>query len=255
MADRPLKPATDRRLGGPLPHQLPNRTRVHPSAINLSPDQKARAYAVLAPVSRGCPPPKGRSPRVTHPSAALHPAETGLRARLACVKPAASVRPEPGSNSQVSSQPPGKTQTQTPRPHTLLGTAEPRPGRSPGTQERALRHLRQKRNAHNSSATQRRRPRFPSQFSTLSKNSWPGCGSRRPSRPPRPSRRYIVGASKQVNAARRLYLERRAGTPKSVEKPTYISFRFLTDSLSRGIVRAGLVTSCRRPSRRPEFEA
>ena len=39
----------------------------------------------------------GRFPRVTHPSAA----RTEMRARLACVKPAASVRSEPGSNSQV----------------------------------------------------------------------------------------------------------------------------------------------------------
>jgi hypothetical protein len=39
----------------------------------------------------------GRFPRVTHPSAA----KTEVFARLACVKPAASVRPEPGSNSQV----------------------------------------------------------------------------------------------------------------------------------------------------------
>ena len=36
-------------------------------------------------------------PRVTHPSAA----DTEVPARLACVKPAASVRSEPGSNSQV----------------------------------------------------------------------------------------------------------------------------------------------------------
>ena len=39
----------------------------------------------------------GRFPRVTHPSAA-HPEGC---ARLACVKPAASVRSEPGSNSHV----------------------------------------------------------------------------------------------------------------------------------------------------------
>src|SRR5690606_5998832 len=43
--------------------------------------------------------PLGRFPRVTHPSAA-HPEG---RARLACVRPAASVRSEPGSNSQVES--------------------------------------------------------------------------------------------------------------------------------------------------------
>ncbi len=36
MADHPLRPATDRCLGGPLPRQLANRTRAPPSAINLS---------------------------------------------------------------------------------------------------------------------------------------------------------------------------------------------------------------------------
>ena len=33
MAVQPLSPATDRRLGGPLPHQLANQTRGHLSAI------------------------------------------------------------------------------------------------------------------------------------------------------------------------------------------------------------------------------
>ena len=32
MAVHPLRPATDRRLGGPLPHQLANQTRGHLSA-------------------------------------------------------------------------------------------------------------------------------------------------------------------------------------------------------------------------------
>ncbi|YAI82049.1 MAG: hypothetical protein ACQJCO_00005 [cyanobacterium endosymbiont of Rhopalodia sterrenbergii] len=32
MADHPLRPATDRRLGRPLPHQLANLTRAHPQA-------------------------------------------------------------------------------------------------------------------------------------------------------------------------------------------------------------------------------
>ncbi|CAN6446790.1 unnamed protein product [Victoria cruziana] len=46
-------------------------------------------------VSSCCPPPKGRFLRViTHP-----PLETPLPIRLACVKHAASVHPEPGSNS------------------------------------------------------------------------------------------------------------------------------------------------------------
>ena len=41
--------------------------------------------------------------RVTHPSAARRAPESTLPARLACVKHAASVRPEPGSNSDVQS--------------------------------------------------------------------------------------------------------------------------------------------------------
>ena len=94
MADHPLRPAIDRSLGGPLPHQLANRTRAAPMAINLSPK---RAYPVLAQVSLSYPRPKGTFPRVTHPSAA----DPEGPARLACVKPAASVRSEPGSNSHV----------------------------------------------------------------------------------------------------------------------------------------------------------
>ena len=101
MADHPLKPATDRRLGRPLPHQLPNPTRADPKAINLSPPRIAtrRAHTALNPVSQDYSVPSGTFPRVTHPSAAI---PEGI-ARLACVKPAASVRSEPGSNSQVES--------------------------------------------------------------------------------------------------------------------------------------------------------
>ncbi len=62
-----------------------------------------RAYAVLAPVSRSCPPLLGRFLRVTHPSATRHQGNKFPRAavRLACVKHAASVQSEPGSNSPV----------------------------------------------------------------------------------------------------------------------------------------------------------
>ena len=62
-----------------------------------------RAYAVLAKVSPGYSPLLGRFPRVTHPSATFHRTEVRLHVRLACVKHAASVRSEPGSNSQVDS--------------------------------------------------------------------------------------------------------------------------------------------------------
>ena len=55
------------------------------------------AYKVLLTVSSGYSLEKGTFPRVTNPSAA-HPEG---RARLACIRPAASVRSEPGSNSQV----------------------------------------------------------------------------------------------------------------------------------------------------------
>src|SRR5262249_2892200 len=52
-------------------------------------------YAVLAPLSGGCPPPRGRFLRVTQPSAT---APEGA-VRLACFTHPASVCPEPGSNS------------------------------------------------------------------------------------------------------------------------------------------------------------
>ena len=62
MAGQPLSPATDRRLGGPLPRQLSNQTRGHLSAINLwhSDDAIRMRHAVLAAVSSCCPPLKGR---------------------------------------------------------------------------------------------------------------------------------------------------------------------------------------------------
>ena len=44
VADRPLRPAIDRRLGRPLPHQLPNLPRAVLSAINLSPSGLMRYY-------------------------------------------------------------------------------------------------------------------------------------------------------------------------------------------------------------------
>ncbi len=61
----------------------------------------ASAHAVLARVSPGCPPHRDRlltcSSPVRH---STHSRRSGL-VRLACVKHAASVRPEPGSNSPL----------------------------------------------------------------------------------------------------------------------------------------------------------
>ena len=42
VADRPLRPAIDRRFGRPLPHQLPNLPRADLLAINLSPSGRMR---------------------------------------------------------------------------------------------------------------------------------------------------------------------------------------------------------------------
>ena len=109
MAVHPLRPAMDRRLGGPLPHQLANPTRVHlipPEFFTLH-HAMLCAYAVLAAVSNCYPPVQGRLP--TRYSPVRHSvAKTSIRrnpfkrfVRLACVKHAASVHPEPGSNSLI----------------------------------------------------------------------------------------------------------------------------------------------------------
>ena len=62
MADHPLRSATHRRLGGPLPHQLANGTRAHlcPSRLLPLPDAGPWSYAVLAPISKCYPPDRGR---------------------------------------------------------------------------------------------------------------------------------------------------------------------------------------------------
>ena len=106
MGDLPLRTPTHRRLGGPLPRQLANAPHAHPmpelppltfrrclpkvlcgisrNFFRLSPCIGQVAYVLLtrAPVAGSVLP---------HPAAP----------RLACVKPVASVHPEPGSNSSL----------------------------------------------------------------------------------------------------------------------------------------------------------
>ena len=99
----------DRRLGRPLPCQLANQTRVHLTPPEFFTPYHAVlcAYAVLAAVSNCYPPVWGRLP--TRYSPVRHSVtKTSFRrnrskcfVRLACVKHAASVHPEPGSNSHV----------------------------------------------------------------------------------------------------------------------------------------------------------
>ena len=64
MAVHPLRPATDRCLGRPLPCQPANQTRAHPvppEFFTLG-DVSSCAYAVLAAVSSCYPPVQGRLP-------------------------------------------------------------------------------------------------------------------------------------------------------------------------------------------------
>ena len=109
MAVHSLKPATDRRLGGPLPHQPANQTRVHPVPPEFLPLHHAVlwSYAVLAVISNCYPPVQGRLPTRYSPvrhsviSVRFRRLSPICFVRLACVKHAASVHPEPGSNSQL----------------------------------------------------------------------------------------------------------------------------------------------------------
>jgi hypothetical protein len=94
VADHPLRPATDRCLGELLPRQLANQTQA--PLLVMFPSLAPQHYGVLASVSQCYPPPKGRFLRVTHPFATVTIASL---VQLACVKHAASVQPEPGSNS------------------------------------------------------------------------------------------------------------------------------------------------------------
>ena len=108
MTDHPLRSATDHCLGEPLPHQLANRARAPPTASLRTLSPAAEATGISCGIS---PPFGGLSPfggQVTHvlrtraPCACLLYCYSRLRTRLACVKHAASVRSEPGSNSRLN---------------------------------------------------------------------------------------------------------------------------------------------------------
>src|SRR4051794_7902901 len=62
------------------------------------------SYPVLAPVSEGYPKAQGRLLTCYSPVRRSSTPKRGLSARLACVKHAASVRPEPGSNSPTKTK-------------------------------------------------------------------------------------------------------------------------------------------------------
>ncbi len=104
VAGHALTPATRRRLGRLLPYQLPDGSQAAPPAMPWH-AFTSRSHPVLATVSSGCPGLEDTFLRVTHPFATSTTPEESLLVRLACVKHAASVRPEPGSNppSKISS--------------------------------------------------------------------------------------------------------------------------------------------------------
>ena len=103
MAGHPLRSATDRRLGGPLHRQQANQTRAHPIPVNPFTPAPCGAVVIFGISNRfqllsQC------IGQVAHALLTSPPLRTQGQAplfsvRLACVKHAASVRPEPESNS------------------------------------------------------------------------------------------------------------------------------------------------------------
>lgn len=81
MADHPLRSATHRRLGEPLPHQPANAPQAHPSTAPKAPFNfptcVRKDHPVLATVSRGYPGLMGRLPTCYSPVR-----RSGLRSKL-----------------------------------------------------------------------------------------------------------------------------------------------------------------------------
>ncbi len=106
VADHPLRSATHRRLGEPLPHQLSNGMKAHLMAFDCSKFNNCfmQNYCTIGFQSRFrgvIPVRKVGCLHITHPCAGLLKILLPYSPRLACVRHAASVRPEPGSNSPL----------------------------------------------------------------------------------------------------------------------------------------------------------
>ena len=101
---RPLRPATDHCLGGPLPHQLANRPRP-PLQASYPFDHKEIHLAMLCGISPGFPELSPTRRQVSHVLLTRSPLYSRscprFLVRLACVRHAASVDSEPGSNSRL----------------------------------------------------------------------------------------------------------------------------------------------------------
>ena len=181
MADHPLRPATDRSLGGPLPHQLANPTRAPPAAINLSPGFPRGACGI----SRSFPrlsPTTGQVPTRYSPVRHSRPAETGQAFDL-----------------HVLGMPPAFVLSQDQTLKFIPGRSH-RIDRSQGPPKRSLR-------CTNARRAPRRRPRIPSFFSTLSINPTPRLRPQRgrayrPSATNRQHPKSAVGAAAQDRGKR-----------------------------------------------------
>ena len=103
MADHPLRPATDRRLGELLPHQLANLISAAQSAQGLAiPCFPAHRICGISVTFATLSPTSGHVPMYYSPVRHSPPGASSRAAvRLACVRHAASVQSEPGSNSSV----------------------------------------------------------------------------------------------------------------------------------------------------------
>ena len=113
MAVQPLSPATHRRLGGPLPRQPANGPQAHPPAL----PQELSRPCIRRAVSCGIItcfhvlfPTGGQITHVLLTRPPLPPTRGWTFVRLACLRRAASVRSEPGSNSPSWSPAPKRRQ-------------------------------------------------------------------------------------------------------------------------------------------------
>jgi hypothetical protein len=139
VAGHPLRPATRRRLGRPSPHQQADRPRAHPTPQKLSPTRPCSQQGVfgIRPSFPGLSQSAGQITHVLLTRSPLEYPRKGLSVRLACVKHAASVRPEPESNSPNKNNPthkrakwnPNQNKPDLTKRHQKLASKKPHPKR------------------------------------------------------------------------------------------------------------------------------
>ena len=118
MAVHPLRPATDRCLGRPLPHQLANQPRAClPAGASMERPlfiPRRCRLKIVSGISTSFPLLSQSGRLITHVLLTRPPLTSAIfqykyfhmarSVRLACVRHAASVHPEPGSNSSLCIQ-------------------------------------------------------------------------------------------------------------------------------------------------------